>query len=216
MPDENYTYGYSRFSVIGGFITSAILILGSIIVIYNAVLRIMVPTEINYDGMIHFGIIGVVINLIAALLTRNGDSLNQRAVNLHMLEDSLGWLAVLFGAIVMKLTNISIIDPIMSIGVAAFILIGAIKTLKEVLCIFLQKVPSGVSVEQIKRRVESIEGVHEVYHIHLWSMDGKTRSATMHVVTDPDRVGIKTRVRLALKEIGITHSTLELENQGER
>ena len=131
QPDEKYTYGYARYSVIGSVITTLILLFGSIMVIYNAIEKIINPSDINYNGMIVFALVGVSVNFIAALLTKEGNSLNQKAVNLHMLEDVLGWLIVLIGAIVMRFTDLSIIDPLMSIGVAIFILISSIKNLKE-------------------------------------------------------------------------------------
>ena len=121
QPDKKYTYGYGRFSVLGGLITTVILFVGSVVVIINAVDRIINPTEINYNGMIAFAIVGVVINFAAAYFTRESGSINQRAVNLHMLEDVLGWVVVLIGAVVMRFTDIAIIDPIMSIGVSVFI-----------------------------------------------------------------------------------------------
>ena len=98
--DNKYTYGYVRYSVLGGVITTSILLVGSVLVILNAVDRIINPVEVNYQGMIIFGVVGVVLNTIAALVTRKGDSINQKAVNLHMLEDVLGWVVVLVGAIV--------------------------------------------------------------------------------------------------------------------
>ena len=139
QPDETYTYGYARFSVIGSVITTLILLFGSCVVIYNAIQRILTPTPIHYNGMIVFAIVGVVVNLAAALFTREGHSLNQKAVNLHMLEDVLGWIVVLVGAIVMRFTDFALIDPLMSIGVAVFILINAVGNLKEVLDLFLEK-----------------------------------------------------------------------------
>ena len=131
QPDENYTYGYARYSVFGSVITTVILLFGSVMVIFNAVNRIINPVEIDYNGMIVFAIIGTAVNVAAAFFTRDGTSLNQKAVNLHMIEDVLGWIVVLLGAIVMKFTDFALIDPIMSIGVAVFILVHAIKNLKE-------------------------------------------------------------------------------------
>ena len=97
QPDEVYTYGYARYSVVGGVVTTLILLLGSVAVVYNAVIRIISPVPVNYGGMIVFAIVGVVVNGGAALFTRDGDSVNQKAVNLHMLEDVLGWIVVLIG-----------------------------------------------------------------------------------------------------------------------
>ena len=149
QPDEEYTYGYARYSVFGSVITTVILLFGSIMVISNAVNRIIEPAEINYNGMIVFAIIGTSVNLAAAFLTRDGNSLNQKAVNLHMIEDVLGWVVVLLGAIVMRFTDFALIDPIMSIGVAVFILVNALKNLKEAIDLFLEKTPHGVAVKEI-------------------------------------------------------------------
>ena len=214
-PDEKYTYGYLRYSVIGSVITTLILLVGSVIVIINAINKIMNPTEINYKGMIIFAVFGLIINFVAALVTHGGGSLNQKAVNLHMLEDVLGWAVVLVGAVIMNFTDIKIIDPLMSIGVSVFIFINAFKNLKEVLDLFLEKTPHGVSVEEIKTHISEVDGVEEVHHIHIWSMDGNSNFATMHIVTNEDGHKIKEKVREELSEHGISHATLELEAVGE-
>lgn len=215
QPDETYTYGYARYSVIGSVITTMILLAGSCAVIYNAACRIIAPTQIHYTGMIVFAVVGVVVNLCAAFFTREGDSLNQKAVNLHMLEDVLGWAVVLVGAIVMRFTDFALIDPLMSIGVAVFILINAVKNLKEAVDLFLEKTPSTVAVEEIKAHILELDGVLDVHHIHIWSMDGHNNYATMHVVTDADHHKIKDAVREELREHGIGHVTLELEAENE-
>ena len=214
-PNNIYTYGYSRYSVIGSVITTLILLLGSTIVIYNAVNRIINPVKINYNGMIIFAIVGVLVNFFAAFFTRDGGSLNQKAVNLHMLEDVLGWLVVLIGAIVMRFTYISIIDPILSVGVAIFVFINALKNLKEALDIFLEKAPKDVDIHEIKEHLINMEGVSDIHHIHVWSIDGQNNFATMHIVSNEDSKRIKTEIREELAEHGISHVTLELEREGE-
>ena len=215
QPDETYTYGYARYSVLGGTLTALFLLLGSVIVIYNAVRRMIHPTAVNYDGMILFAIIGLCINLCAALVTRNGKTLNQKAVNLHMLEDVLGWVVVLVGAITMRFTDFVILDPVLSIAVALFILINAIRHLTEAVGIFLGKAPSCIDVNEVKQHLSELTGVIDVHHIHLWTMDGQTNCATMHIVTNADSVLIKESVRNELKSFGIAHATLELEIEGE-
>ena len=214
-PDKKYTYGYVGYSVIGGLISTSILLFGSIAVIYNAIDRIISPVKINYNGMIIFAVIGVCINLTAAFLTQGGKSLNQKAVNLHMLEDVLGWVVVLVGAIVIRFTNFYIIDPLMSIGVAIFIIIGAIKNLKEIFNIILQKTPCDIDIDELTEEILTIEGVLDVHHIHVWSIDGTHNCATMHVVTGKDPHGIKNEIREKLKDHGIHHITLELESENE-
>ncbi len=215
QPDREYTYGYSRYSVLGGALTTLILLFGSLIVIYNAILRIIAPAPINYSGMIIFAVIGVCVNLCAGFFTRCGDSLNQKAVNLHMLEDALGWIVVLIGAIVMHFTDLYIIDPLMSIGVAVFILINAIRGLFEILELFLEKTPHGIDVDEISEHIKEIRGIEDVHHVHVWSLDGSTVYATMHIVTNENSREIKKKVREQLMEQGVSHATLELELPGE-
>ena len=215
QPDEVYTYGYARYSVMGSMITTLILLFGSVAVVVNAVGRLFAPVEIHYNGMILFAVVGICVNFCAAWFTREGDSLNQKAVNLHMLEDVLGWVVVLLGAIVMRFTNFALLDPLMSIGVAVYIFISAIGNLKEALDLFLEKIPRGVSVGEIRAHIMEVEGVLDVHHIHLWSVDGRNHSATMHIVTNADPHRIKEAVRAELREHGIGHTTLELETEGE-
>lgn len=213
-PDNNYTYGYIRYSVLGGLITTVILLVGSILVIYKAVGRIITPDEINYQGMIIFAIVGVVMNFIAAYLTREGDSINQKSVNLHMLEDVLGWIVVLIGAIIMKFTDIRIIDPIMSIGVALFILINTLKNLKQILDLFLEKTPKDINIEHLKEHLKAIDEVEDIHHIHVWSIDGYNNYATMHIVTkSKDIKRVKANIREELEEHGICHAILETEDE---
>lgn len=214
-PDDIYTYGYLRYSIIGSVISTLILLFSSIVVIWSSIGRIFNPVEINYDGMIVFAIVGVVVNFIAVWFTRDGDSLNQKAVNLHMLEDILGWVVVLIGAIIMRFTDISIIDPIMSICVAVFIFINAIEHLREALDLFLERVPREIDMKEIKEHLLKIDGIQDVHHIHIWSIDGHRNYATMHIVTDEEACVMKEKIRDELKEHNVSHVTLELERSDE-
>ena len=213
-PDNKYTYGYTRYSILGAFITNTILITGSTLVIISATQRIINPIEINYNGMIIFAVFGASINFLAAYFTKDGDSLNQKAVNLHMLEDVLGWIVVLIGAIAIKFTKINVIDSLLSIGVAIFILIHALKSFKKILDLFLTKTPNDVNIEHLKEHLLKIDNLIDVHHIHIWSMDGFNNYATMHLVTKTDDVKkLKQEVREELEEHGINHVTIELEDE---
>lgn len=213
-PDKKYTYGYARYSVLGGVITTTILLVGSILVIVGAVKRLFNPVEVNYDGMMIFAILGVVLNFIAALVTKDGDSINQKSVNLHMLEDVLGWLVVLIGSIIMHFTDIKIIDSIMSIGVALFILINALKNLKKVLDLFLEKTPKEIDIDEFKKHLLKIKDVDDIHHIHVWSIDGYNNYATMHIVSKAKDISkIKKEIREELEEHNICHSILETEEE---
>lgn len=215
-PDNKYTFGYTRYSVLGAIITNTILIIGSTLVIYNAIIRIINPIEINHNGMIIFAIVGALVNFIAAYFTKEGDSLNQKAVNLHMLEDVLGWIAVLIGAIIIKFTNLTIIDPILSILVAIYILIHAIKSYKKIFNLFLEKTPEDIEIEEIKEHLLKINEVDGIHHIHIWSMDGINNYATMHIVTETKKIKeLKQSIKEELNEHGISHSTIEIERKDE-
>ena len=214
-PNKKYTYGYLRYSVLGALITTIILLIGSILIIYNAIKRIMDPIDINYNGMILFAIVGVIVNFIAAKVTKHGHSLNQKSVNLHMIEDVLGWIVVLIGAVVMKFTDLSIIDPILSVLVALYIFIHAIKNLKSIIDIFLEKTPSNISIENIKKELLDIEEVIDIHHIHIWSMDGFNNYATMHVIVNKNINVVKDLIREKLKQNNVNHVTIEFEEQNE-
>ena len=213
QPDKLYTYGYARYSVLGSVITTVILLFGSLAVIFGAIPRIINPVPVNYDGMIIFAVFGVVVNFSAAYFTHGKGSLNQKAVNLHMLEDVLGWVVVLIGSVIMRFTDISIIDPVLSIAVALFIFVSAIKNLKETIDIFLEKSPCDV--EEIKEHLMEIDGVKDIHHIHIRTIDGVTNFATLHAVTDRDAKTIKDLIKSEMAEHGISHTTVEIEGVDE-
>lgn len=215
QPDAKYTYGYTRYSLVGGMVTTLVLLFGSTFVIFNAILRLFKPIEINYDGMIILSLIGVTVNFIAAYITRDNNSLNQKSVNLHMLEDVLGWIVVLIGAIIMRFTNISYLDPILSILVALFILKQALANFISILNVFLEKTPAQVSLEEIEKHLLNIPGVKNVHHLHIWSLDGYHNYATLHVVSNEPNTKLKQTIKSELSAHQIAHSTIEMENTNE-
>lgn len=214
-PDASYTYGYIRYSLVGGMITTLILLFGSTFVIYNAILRLFSPAEINYDGMIILAIIGVIINFVAAYITRDKGSLNQKSVNLHMLEDVLGWAVVLVGAIIMRFTDVTYLDPILSILVALFILKQAFSNFISILNVFLEKTPAGISLPEIQTHLLQIPTIKDIHHLHVWSLDGFHNYATLHVVTNHPSAELKHRIKSELAEHQISHTTIEMETPQE-
>ncbi len=216
QPDEKYTYGYGRYSVIGGMITTVILLVSSALMIYNAISRMIEPISIDYKGMIVFAVIGLIINSFAAYFTRDSNSLNQKAVNLHMLEDVLGWAVVLVGSVVMIFTDFTILDPILSIGISCFIVFNCFSNLKDVFDALTERAPSGIDVNEIITDVKKLDGIVDVHHVHIWSLDGVNNYLTMHIVSDSDPIAIKGKIRKLLKEFGVNHITIELETTTEQ
>ena len=214
-PDKKYTYGYYRYSVLGGTIQSMLLLCGSVFVAYSAICRFFAPQPVNYTGMLFVAVVGFAVNFAAAWFTSGEGSLNQRAINLHMLEDVLGWAAVLVGAVVMRFTDWGFIDPALSLALSVFIGINALKNLKRVLDIFLEKTPAGVDPEEIAHHLVQIPGVESIHHLHIWSMDGYRNSATLHAVVTEDFSTAKRAIKEELAEHGVSHTTVELELPGE-
>ena len=215
QPDAKYTYGYGRYSVISGGVSALLLLFGSVWGIYNSIVRIIKPVPINHNGMIILAVAGVLVNTTGAFFTRHGDSVNQKSVNLHMLEDVLGWLIVLVGAVIIKFTDFVLIDPILSFVVSVFIITNALKNINQTACILLDKAPENINIEEIIKHIKTVTAVKNIHHIHIWSMDGINNYATMHIVTNADSYKIKKKVRKILSEYNICHATIESEKEYE-
>lgn len=220
-PDKVYTYGYARFSILGALVTSLVLLIGSSVVVLNAIPRIINPESVNYDGMLIFAIVGLVVNGLGAFLTSHGEHLNEKAVSLHLLEDVLGWVAVLITSIAMKIFNLPILDPILSIAIAVFILYHAIKNLKEIFSVFLEKSPNECDFNHFKEELlEENDDVLDIHHIHTWTMSGTDVYATMHIVVEDDItqdeiIELKREIKHEALHHGINHLTLEFEYEKE-
>ena len=228
-PDKTYTYGYSRFSVLGVFVTTVILAVGASFMIYISILRLINPTELRLDLMMILSIIGLSLNTIATFRTKNGrfnvlKSITTGSVNGIILEDVIGWLIVLCGTIVMMTTKWAWLDPVMSICISIYLIGTSFNTFKKVLELFLEKVPDGSSVDIVKYQVLAIPHVVDVKDIHLWSMDGEKLCATMVVKVDgkvvdgvliegsvDNPVSIKKEIRKQLRATGISQVTIEIE-----
>lgn len=179
--DDVYTFGYGRYSTLAAAITTAVLIASSLVIIVLSVMRFFTPAEPNSIGMIILAIVGLIVNGYAFYRTSGNSSLNQKAVNLHMLEDVLGWLIVLIGSIAIQITGYAIIDPIMSLLVAAFILFNAFRNIKKSLGILLDKVPDEINMRSVKRALEKIPEIARINRLNIWAVDEKTVQAMLDV-----------------------------------
>lgn len=218
----HFTYGYKRFSLLGALMISLILLIGSFFVLQASIARIINPVEdINATGMLYLAIFGLAINGFAAYRLSKGSSLSERAVMLHMLEDVLGWAAVLIVSIVMHFVNLPILDSLLSIGITIFILTNVYRNLKSTFYVLLQGTPEDLDLGGFEERLRSISGVKSVHDVHAWTLDGERHVMTVHLVlSSEDNVSpthesnIKDSVRTLSREYGINHVTIEFDYEG--
>ena len=218
--DEKYSFGYKRFSLLGALINSIVLIAGSVYVISEAIERLFDPQPSDAQGMIVFAIVGVLVNGFAAWKLSGGTSLNEKAVSWHLLEDVLGWVAVLIVAIVLNFTDNQYLDPALSLLITLYILYNVILRLKETLYIFLQGVPKEINPEKIKKDILKINNIASLHHMHVWSLEGEHHVFTSHIklknITDfQELLEIKKQVKNILKEYHFDHYTIETELDNE-
>lgn len=210
--DEKYSYGYKRFSLLGSVFLSGVLTVSSIFIIIEAVKRIITPAEVSAQGMLWLAIFGVIINGAAALRVKKGSSINERSVYLHIMEDVLGWVAVLVVSIVMMFVELSILDPILSLCISIWVLSNVYKNIKTTFKVFLQAVPEDIEADKLKEELLCIEGVLSIHDLHLWSLDGESHVMTLHIVTcQCETTPIKQSVLDIAEKHNITHSTIEFE-----
>jgi len=218
--DSSYSYGYKRFSLLGAIINSIVLVVGSIFILTAAIPRIFHPEKTQAAGMFFLAIVGVLINGIAFLRLKRGSSINEKVVSLHFLEDVLGWVSILIGSVIMYFFNAPFIDPILSVGIAFFVLSNVYKNIRQTLHIILQGIPDNVDIEEISQQLQEFKGVEDIHDLHVWSVDGNYNILTVHVVLnkllEKDKITeLKGRIRNSLKQKGIQHATIEFESKDE-
>ena len=215
-PNNKFSFGYKRFSLLGALINSLILIIGSIFVIYEAIERLITPQHSDADGMIVFAVFGLIVNGYAAYKLSSGKTMNEKVVSWHLLEDVLGWVAVLITAIVLKFKDIHYLDPALSLVITLYILWNVMKRLKETLFIFLQGTPKDVNLSEVKNKLLAIENVASLHHTHIWSLEGEKHVFTTHVKLKninsfQEFLQIKSDIKKVLQAYNFSHYTVETE-----
>ena len=219
--DKKYSYGYRRYSLLSALINTVVLIVGSVFILSRAVTRLFNPEPVDAKGMILFAVLGIIVNGLAMLRLRGGKSLNAQVVAWHLIEDVLGWVAVLIMSIVLLFTDLYILDPIFSILITSFVLYNVIKNLRKTLALFLQAVPENMDLEMIENRLLAIDNVCSSHHTHIWSMDGEHHVLTTHLVVEEDTsqdevLCIKEDINQLSKEMDFLHTTVEIEYGDEK
>ena len=211
--DSHYTLGYKRFSLLGALVTAVILMTGSVLVILGNITKLFHPQPVNDEGILWLGIIAVSINVLASLVVRKGKTKNESILSLHFLEDTLGWVAVILMAIVLRFTDWYILDPLLSLVISIFILSKAIPRFWSTLKIFLDAVPEGVDIKQVKSGLEQLDHVTSINQLNLWTMDGLEKNAIVHVcLKEIEQMELcKESIRSKLKDCGFQNITIEID-----
>lgn len=217
---ESYSFGYRRFSLLGALINAIVLILGSVFVIREAILRLQSPEMSDAKGMFYFALLGVAVNGYAAWKLSKGKTLNERVITWHLIEDVLGWIAVLIASIILLFYPNPYLDPALSLLIAAFILWNVIKRLRETVFLFLQGQPLDVDKSAIEKEIRAIVHVDSTHHTHIWSLDGEHHVFTSHVKLKPlqsmeDILHVKNELKRIMKKYPFEHYTIETEFEGE-
>lgn len=217
---DTFSYGYKRFSLLGAVINALVLVAGSVVILVYAVPRLFQPEQTDARGMLLLAVLGVIINGAAALRLRKGASINERVVSLHLLEDVLGWVAVLLGSILMIFFDLPFIDPLLSILISLFMLFNVYKSLRKSLLIILQGTPEALDIEALRAKLREIKEVVGIHDCHAWSMDGQYNVLTIHLVLDADyrlseQVALKKRIEEKLSNDSIHHMTIAFEIEEE-
>ncbi|MFV0390585.1 MAG: cation diffusion facilitator family transporter [Paludibacteraceae bacterium] len=218
--DKVYTYGYKRFSLLGALINSLVLVVGSILILTEAVPRIFNPQEAHPQGMMLLAVLGIAINGFAMLRLSRGNSLNEKVVSLHLLEDVLGWIAVLIGSIIMYFWDAPVIDPILSIAIAAYVLFNVFRNMRELFRIILQGAPQEINSDEIRDELLKIDTIDDVHDVHLWTVDGSYNVMTVHVILNHscsmrELAELKKTIRNISSSKKIEHLTIEFETKDE-
>ena len=218
--NDRFTYGYRRFSVLGALISGIVLLAGLSFVLWQAVPRLLEPEKVHAPGMMALAVVGVLMNGAAFLKLRGGKSLNETVVSWHLLEDALGWIAVLVGGAVMYFADYPIIDPLLSVCISSYVLWRVLGNLKQVLQVFLQRSPSSFDVQEFEARLRDWPTVVALHHTHVWTIDGEHHVLTSHVVmrsgsSREDVLQLKQRVRELIESQPIEHLTVDVEMEDE-
>ncbi|WP_372654519.1 cation diffusion facilitator family transporter [Halobacteriovorax sp.] len=219
--DQKYTYGYRRFSLLSAFLNSVVLLAGSIFVISESFERLLAPEPVVSEGMFALAILGIVVNGVAAYRMSKETGINQRMVMLHLMEDILGWCAVLIVSVVLYFKPWYILDSILSILISLMVLKGVYKGLKRIVTILMQAFPKDLNMDQLKEKLVSIEGVEDVHFIQGWSMDEESHSLTFHVSVDDEMTvkeldRLKEVIKATLFDMNVTNSVIEFEGVGHK
>lgn len=215
---KKYTYGYKKTTVLTSLFNSVVLLVSIGAIIFEAIHHFFHPQPLPGGTIAIVAAIGILINGFSAwLFLKNKEKdLNIKSAYLHLLSDALVSLGLVIGGIVIYYTHIYWIDPVLSILIAVTILVSTWKLLRDSLRLSMDGVPKDIDVDQIKKEALAIDGINEIYHIHIWAMSTTENAMTAHIVlqngVDKEKeCEIKANLRHKMLHQNIQHVTLETE-----
>jgi cobalt-zinc-cadmium efflux system protein len=215
-----YSYGFRRLSLAAALVNAVVLMVGSLIILSQAIPRLFDPQPSNARGMVVLAVLGILVNGAAVLRMRGAQGMNAQIIAWHLLEDVLGWVAVLIVGLSLLVTDIEILDPLLSILVTSYILYNVIRNLRKTIAIFLQAAPADVDVHAIEHELETIPHVLSTHHTHAWSLDGEHHVLTTHLVvpsgsSKAEILQVKSDALHLFRQIDLEHTTIEVEYEDE-
>lgn len=217
--NHSFTYGYRRLSLLGALLNALVLIAGSVWILFQTIPRLLEPQMPHTEGMMGLAVLGVVMNGYAAYKLHGGQTLNEKVLNWHLIEDVMGWVAVLIVAITMHYVNWPILDPLLSLLFTLFILFNVFRNLKSTVKLFFQAAPEKALTGEVTDQLLQIPAIASIHHLHIWSLDGEHHIATLHAIvkceTLDDYRTLKQQVAQTLDRFDFTHTTVEFELLGE-
>ena len=217
-PNRRRTFGYKKIRILTAFLNAFVLAVLTVIILRAAILRIIHPEHVRSSVLWAIAIIGIIVNGTAVFqLYRDRASISIRTAMLHLLDDFFGWIAILVGGLIIQFTKWYVIDPILSIGVSAFVIYGAYKILRESASILIDSTPKDISFEAVRKFILDFDKkVVDLHDLHIWTIGEGERALMAHIVVGDNIISsyhqLLQDVECALKQnFQITHVTLELE-----
>ena len=216
--DQSKTFGYGRAGVIAAFLNASTLIVISLIIFWEAAVRIIHPEPVNDRTMILVAAIALLLNGAIMLGLHRGrkNDINIRAAFIHMLGDALGAVAIIVGALAIRFTGWTSVDPILSILLGLLIIYTAWDIIRESVNILLEGLPRGITLEAVAKAMASVAGVLDVHDLHIWSLGSSTHALSSHVLIEDmppsESENILACINGILREFGIHHSTIQFEH----
>ena len=221
-PTEKFTYGFLRLEVVVAFLNGIILMLISVGMIYESVIRFFNPREIDFGSMFFIALIGLIFNIVITWIlfssTKKENNINIKSAMLHFLGDLLNSVGVIISSIIIYFTNFVYIDIIMSVVISVIIFTGGYKISKEAFFILMEAVPSEVDLNMLRNELLNIDGIKNIHELHVWKNDNEEISFTAHILLDNYEKHNNYRIINEIKEkltvYDIFHMTVQIENTG--